>query len=227
MKRLQFFLLVLVSMCFPLQGCVGLMFDAAMESAGVSMGPRISLAEPSLTENSPLSSIQSLNICILKFKDERNVSPENKVGSITTLGGFSSGSYRPIIANNVKDISSFVTQTIADEFKRNNHTVVIDNNSCDFIINGKINKFWIDFSGTFKKKCNGIIEVSIEVQKKKDNKVLLLKTYSGSISETAEGYPNVPNYLIERVLNETLFAMMKNFSQDPALLMLFREYLKG
>jgi len=222
-----FLIIVLVLTSFIIQGCVGLLFDAAMESVGIAKWRPITLNKtPFLTENSPLGSIPPLSICIMKFKDDRGVGRENKVGaSITQTPGLGMGS-EPIIADNIESVSSLLTEAISSEIKRNNHNVVTDQEYCDFVFSGVVKEFWISFPGFFTKKCEGKITADIEIQRKKDNKVFFVKTYNSSYA-TSEYKGDAPPYLMAEALDGALVVLLKNITQDPDLLIKLKEQFQS
>lgn len=186
MKTSLLLTIILILMSFTLQGCGGLVVSKAFETAGIGVDSYPITLDNTITlegENTPLSSIPSLRICVTKFKDDRDMSNEQKIGMKRTYSkwipltfAFDSST---IVVTNIESVSSLVTKSISNELKRNKHNVVTDEQSCDYVISGTIKEYRLTAPplGIMTKKCRGTISVDIAIQRKGCNRTIFSKNF--------------------------------------------------
>lgn len=155
---------------------------------------------PELKVGSPLSEVKPLTFYVKRFGDE--------VGEVISVVG-------PEIWFIKIDIpaNQLFSQAIANELKRNGHTVFLYENDgkADIIIDGAVKKYFIEspHSG-FYSRNTGYAEAEITLIKTSDDTESMSKLYRGSFDcGTAR---------CRTCLYETLLDMVKDFSTDPDLL---------
>ena len=156
---------------------------------------------PELKVGSPLSGVKPVTFYVKRFGDE--------VGEMIEVipVGHAKGFIKIDIPAN-----QLFSQAIANELKRNGHTVFLYENDgkADIIVDGVAKKYLIEFPiSTFHSRNTGYAEAEITLIKISDATESMSKLYRGSFDCRT----------VDRTcLYETLLDMVKDFSTDPDLL---------
>ncbi|MGA2092687.1 MAG: hypothetical protein ABSH16_04680 [Sedimentisphaerales bacterium] len=192
---------ILVFLVLFLQGCMQMILESAL---GGEMGDGIALnPNPILSEESPLSSISPRRISVITFKGLSRLEH-------TGLSSF--------VIMNIPNIPQFLSQALANEFKRNNHSIVGENEPCDFFAQGIVKEFSIEHI-PFTSKVKALIVVDLSLYKGQDRSVLFTKTCTGTVTKAgyADSDIRTRDYYIIGALNEAILDWLHNISQDPKL----------
>ena len=161
---------------------------------------------PELKIGSPLAGIRSLTFLVNEFEDARPFK-----GSVILA------SERGRIELNQK-VSELVTQSIANELKRNGHKVLRSNESdnADVIIKGVVRRYWIESKpvSLFSLRLSGTVEAEISVNGQGTEKVIP-KIYRGDYYIDGN---SIGPLIWRDILNQALTEMIKEFTTDEEFL---------
>lgn len=164
---------------------------------------------PQLHGPSPLRTSKSAVFIINNFADERQ--DRETIGVVRDAAGESKLKVD-------RDVPSFITEAVANELARNEHTVLVADSARkpEIIIKGAVLEYWTEHSKTmWGFRSTGIVKARIEVIVPGTTNQTLTKTYVGNYFLSRKlAMGNI--YTSSRdVLNSALLDMVRDFSTDP------------
>ena len=194
MKCQKYTFIIFISILAMLQGCI---------TRTIKIDPI-----PELKIGSPLAGIESLTFKINEFKDVRS---NKKLVGACRVG--------PKIELEEQKVPEIITQTIANEMKRNGHKVLQtgEADKADVIIDGTVRGYWVQSNNyTFSITITGMVETEIYVTANKNMDNPLIKTYRGDYYYETSGI--ISPSVWRDVINQALLEMVKEFTTDEEFL---------
>lgn len=175
---------------------------------------------PELKGGSPLGDISPLNFVIHDFVDARMIENPHKVGY-----GILGFNHNVLADREAKDL---VRQTIVLELKRNGHQVLEpqEKDKADVIIDGSVQELWVGATGLYSGEIRASTKIKITANSLKLEKSLS-KIYQGIASQNVTAlFKFVNKEGFERLLNDALLSMVKEFTMDPDFLEVLQKVKK-